>query len=87
MAWRVSFRPGALRELEKLPREGQRRVLDQLERCSNDPRQSGAPMRVGRRQPRLRRYRVGPYRIICQLREEGQPVLVLRIAHRREAYR
>ena len=44
-------------------------------------------MRVGRRQPRLWRYRVGPYRIVCHLREEGQTVVVLRIAHRREAYR
>ncbi len=87
MAWRVSFRPSALRELEKLPNEGQRRVLAQLERCSNDPRQDGAPMKVGRRQPRLWRYRVGPYRIVCHLREEGQTVVVLRIAHRRDAYR
>ncbi|MFZ0632759.1 MAG: type II toxin-antitoxin system RelE/ParE family toxin [Acidobacteriaceae bacterium] len=33
------------------------------------------------------RYRVGDYRIICDLQDERLLVLVLRIGHRREVYR
>jgi mRNA interferase RelE/StbE len=35
----------------------------------------------------LRRIRVGPYRIVYEMRDGELLVLVLRIAHRREIYR
>jgi len=73
--------------LEKLPKDVQARILDQLEEQRHEPRAKGAALRFGRRQPTLWRYRVGPFRVICQLRDEDRTVLVLRVAHRREAYR
>ncbi|MBL0337625.1 MAG: type II toxin-antitoxin system RelE/ParE family toxin [Rhodospirillaceae bacterium] len=33
------------------------------------------------------RYRVGDYRLICQIQDEEIMILVLRIGHRREVYR
>lgn len=33
------------------------------------------------------RYRVGDYRIICEIQDKKVVVLVLRIGHRREVYR
>jgi mRNA interferase RelE/StbE len=33
------------------------------------------------------RYRVGDYRIICEIQDKKLIVLVLRIGHRREIYR
>ncbi len=87
MAWTISFRPSAARELEKLPKDVQERILDQLEERRHEPRGRGTSLRFGQRQPLLWRYRVGPYRVICQLRDEDRTVLVLRVAHRREAYR
>jgi mRNA interferase RelE/StbE len=33
------------------------------------------------------RYRVGDYRIICELRDEELLILVIEIAHRREVYK
>jgi mRNA interferase RelE/StbE len=35
----------------------------------------------------LWRYRVGDYRLICHIDDEAGSVRVLRIAHRKEAYR
>ncbi len=87
MAWTISFRPSAVRELEKRPKDVQERIRDQLEEPRHEPRDKGASLRFGQRQPLLLRYRVGPYRVICQLRDEDRTVLVLRVAHRREAYR
>jgi mRNA interferase RelE/StbE len=35
----------------------------------------------------LWRYRVGDYRLICHIDDEAESLRVLRIAHRKEAYR
>lgn len=35
----------------------------------------------------LWKYRVGDYRIICDIRDESVTVLVMRIGHRRKVYR
>ena len=87
MAWRISFRPSALRELEKLPPRVQDRILGYLEVSRGEPRSRGAPLKVGQRKKALWRYRVGDYRVVCHLRDEDRAVLVLRVAHRREVYR
>ncbi len=49
------------------------------------PRQTGKPLKgpLGE----LWRYRVGDYRIICDIRDEVVTVLVLQIGNRREVYR
>jgi mRNA interferase RelE/StbE len=35
----------------------------------------------------LWRYRIGDYRLICHIDDENRAVLVLRVAHRKQAYR
>ena len=49
-----------------------------------DPRQLGKPL-TGHLSE-LWRYRVGNYRVICEVRDSTLVVLVVRIAHRKEAY-
>ena len=88
MAWTVSFEPRALNELRKLDHLIQRRIVKFLqERVSSqrNPRESGKPLsgdKVG-----LWRYRIGDYRVICHIDDEKRAVLVLRITHRKQAYR
>lgn len=88
MAWTVSFEPRALNELRKLDHLIQRRIVKFLqERVSGqrNPRGSGKPLsgdKVG-----LWRYRIGDYRLICHIDDEKRAVLVLRVAHRKQAYR
>ena len=50
------------------------------------PRQLGAAMQ-GTRYRDLWRYRVGNYRVIAEIDDERICLLVLRVAHRRDAYR
>jgi mRNA interferase RelE/StbE len=33
------------------------------------------------------RYRVGDYRVVCFLEDEGEIVRVMRVAHRKDVYR
>lgn len=86
MAWRVEFDPSTLKSLRKIDRTWQQRIVSYLEEVGylTDPRSRGKALTadlVG-----LWRYRVGDYRIICQLRDEVLVVLVIKIAHRRDAY-
>lgn len=87
MAWRVRFRGSAEKELAKLRRDVQARILDYLEGIRDDPRSKERRLKVGKRDRPLWRYRVGDYRVICHHRDEDSTVLVLRIGHRREVYR
>jgi mRNA interferase RelE/StbE len=52
----------------------------------DNPRQSGQALR-GSDLGNFWRYRVGDYRIICDLQDERLVVLVIEIGHRREVYR
>ena len=88
MAWRVEFIPAAQRELGKLDRQAARRIGDYLQEvvtsCS-DPRQRGKGLTANR--TGLWRYRVGDYRVICEIQDGLLVVLVVRVSHRSEAYR
>ncbi|MBI4829843.1 MAG: type II toxin-antitoxin system RelE/ParE family toxin, partial [Nitrospinae bacterium] len=53
---------------------------------SSDPRHHGEPLK-GSRFDRLWRYRVGDYRVICQIRDAALVILVVRIGHRKQVYR
>ncbi len=88
MAWTVEFDPRALNELEKLDRIAQKRIVRFLEEripSRANPRDLGKALSGDK--PGMWRYRVGDYRVICHIEDQAEAVLVLRIAHRREAYR
>jgi mRNA interferase RelE/StbE len=88
LAWTVSIDPRALREVEKLDRTLQRRVmafLQQRIQLQDNLRSLGKPLK-GEKQG-LWRYRVGDYRIVCQLDDKASSILVLRVVHRKDAYR
>jgi mRNA interferase RelE/StbE len=87
MAWRIEFDPAALKELEKLDKTVERRIVKFLrDRVANleDPRQIGGSLQGTR--SGLWKYRVGDYRVICSLEHDRLVVLVLQVGHRREVY-
>jgi mRNA interferase RelE/StbE len=79
------LKKSAQRDLKRLPREIQKRLLTRLEALVADPRPPGADMLAG--PMNVWRVRVGGYRIIYTIRGDTLLVLVLRIGHRREIYR
>ena len=88
MAWNVDFNETAKHQLTKLDRQWQSAILDYLEdriATLDDPRSRGKPL-VGDKKG-LWRYRVGDYRILCELRDHELVVLVVTIGHRRQVYR
>lgn len=87
MNWVYKFDQRALKELKKLDHIAQREIIAYLdERVAGrlDPRRHGKALKA--ELSGLWRYRVGDYRIICQIRDHEILVLVVAVGHRREIY-
>jgi mRNA interferase RelE/StbE len=85
MPYTVEFSPGVTREFRRLAREIQLRLRPRIDALAGNPRPSGAKKLYGGIE--LWRIRVGDYRIVYEVRDKLLVVLVVRVAHRREAYR
>lgn len=88
MAWQIEFTDGARKQLAKLAHLEAKRIRDYLRHrigTLDNPRDLGKAL-TGQHAG-LWRYRVGDYRLICEMRDDVLVVLVLRIGHRREVYR
>ena len=73
------------RQLRKLDRQVQRRILGALTLLKDTPRPPASKALVG--YPGYLRVRVGDYRIVYMVVDERLVVLVLTMGHRREVYR
>ncbi len=85
MAYRIEVKASAEKEVARLPRRDQRRVVAAIESLADDPRPAGARKLVGAGD--AYRVRVGDYRIIYQIRDDLLIVYVVRVGHRRDVYR
>ena len=88
MTWAIVYDPRVADDLAKLDRVGQRAVLSYMETRiapSADPRQFGKAL--GHSKRGLWRYRVGDYRILCQILDNKLIVLVVAVGHRGKVYR
>ena len=75
----------AERDLRQLPRATFERVNAKILSLRDDPHPRGARKLVGALEGW--RIRVGDYRVLYQIDDEGQTVTVVRVKHRREVYR
>jgi mRNA interferase RelE/StbE len=85
MAYVISFKASALKQVEKLPKSVANRVLAKANRLADDPRPSGCVKLSGA--GNLWRMRVGDYRIVYAIDDAVETVDVRIVAHRREVYR
>ncbi|RCW83641.1 type II toxin-antitoxin system RelE family toxin [Phyllobacterium bourgognense] len=88
MAWSIEYDRLARKSIEKLDLQTRIRIYKYLnDRIANlaDPRQTGKALQ-GSELGNLWRYRVGDYRVLCDLQDHRLVVLVVEIGHRREIY-
>lgn len=86
--WRVEISRTAEKQIQKLNRTAQEsiiRFLRERVQPADNPRQLGKPLQGDK--GGLWRYRVGDYRLICDIQDERITVLVLRVGHRKDVYR
>ncbi|CAD6879500.1 RelE/StbE family addiction module toxin [Methylomonas albis] len=87
MPWSIRLKTGAAKAINKLDKPVRDRIkafLDQLAEQDN-PRIAGKAL-----QGKLSaywRYRVGDYRLICQIQDDELIVLVVELGHRKDIYR
>lgn len=84
MAYTVRITPVARRQIKDLERTVQERIIKCLEKLGTNPRPQGVKKLSGAES--LYRVRVGDYRIIYEIQDKALVVLVVKVAHRREAY-
>lgn len=81
----LELTPAALRALESLPRDVQKRIAKKIDSLSENPRPAGVVAIKGGKG--LLRMRIGVYRVIYRIEDERLVVLLVRIGHRKEIYR
>lgn len=84
---RVEYAEDVRKQISKLDNSIKKRIFDYMDQIENlkNPRTRGKCL-VGNFKG-LWRYRVGDYRILCDIRDDELTVLVVDIAHRKEVYR
>jgi len=89
VAWTIEYDRAAQKVAQKLSAATQKRIRAFLEErllSLSDPRQLGTSLK-GSELGEYWRYRVGDYRIICDIQYGRLVVLVIDIGHRSDAYR
>ena len=83
MSYKIAFKKSVARDLKKIDKDWAERNLGKIE--SELPEKADQYPNLTRKFSGLRKYRVGDYRVIYSI--IGDTVLILRISHRKEAYR
>ena len=81
----VVFKKSAEKELLALESSLQSRILDALSLLEHNPRPEGARKLQGAYD--LWRIRVGRYRVLYEIQDNVLTVFVVRVSHRKDAYR
>lgn len=85
MKYTIEFKPSVYREFKRLPSDIAKRVDARIIALADDPRPHGVEKLAG--YDRAYRIRVGDYRILYEICDDVLVVYVIRVGHRREAYR
>lgn len=84
MSYSVQIKASAAKELERVAKSEQTRIITAIDQLGENPF-LGNVLKGDLRG--LRRIRVGNYRVVYEVRGDTLVVLVVRVAHRSEAYR
>jgi mRNA interferase RelE/StbE len=87
--WTIEYDVLVQKEMRKIDPQTRQRIrafLQERVAALDNPRQTGAALQ-GSELGSFWRYRVGDYRIICDIQDHKLVVLVVEIGHRREIYR
>jgi mRNA interferase RelE/StbE len=88
MAWNIKLEPGADKDLDKLDRHIAKRILNFIHgriALLDNPRSIGESLSGPLKE--YWKYRVGDYRIICDIQDNIITILVLTIGDRKDVYK
>jgi mRNA interferase RelE/StbE len=88
LAWTIEYTKTAREQLRKLDKTIARRLADYMDKrvaFLDNPRLAGKPLTGGLKG--VWRYRVGDYRLICDIQDQVLTILVVEIGNRKDVYR
>ncbi|MDO9048428.1 MAG: type II toxin-antitoxin system RelE/ParE family toxin [Methylobacter sp.] len=87
MAWTVELSKTAARQFSKLDNSVKIRIKDFILKLSamDNPRHNGLTMQG--RHADYYRYRVGDYRLICRIGDNGMLITLVKLGYRKEVYK
>lgn len=83
-SYSVVIKRSAARELGDVPRKDRTKLITKIRALASNPRPDGSEKLAGQDRYRVRQ---GDYRVLYQIDDRVVVVTVVRVAHRREAYR
>jgi mRNA interferase RelE/StbE len=82
--YRVLFRESVYKDLRQIPKKDVSRILARISHLSQDPRPPGCEKLSGQERYRVRQ---GRYRVIYSIQDDELTVWVVKVGHRKAAYR
>ncbi len=89
MAWQIKFDPGTEKDFDSVDQANRKRIFKFLkERVAllEDPKSIGEAL-SGKELGRFWKYRVGDYRLICDIQDKEITIRVVKVGHRRDVYK
>ena len=88
LAWTIEISDTAKKQLKKMGKEDAKRIISYLKSRAaegDNPRKTGKALKGNLSE--LWRYRIGDFRVICELQDNVMTILVLKAGHRKEIYK
>ncbi len=88
LAWTIEISDTAKKQLKKMGKEDAKRIISYLKSRAaegDNPRKIGKALKGNLSE--LWRYRIGDFRVICELQDNVMTILVLKAGHRKEIYK
>ncbi len=82
--YRVVVRKSVAKDLRGISKNDVRRILASIESLADDPRPPGSKKLSGQERYRIRQ---GNYRILYEIEDDRLIICVVKVRHRRDAYR
>lgn len=82
--YEILFKESVYKDLKTIPKAELKRILARIELLAEEPRPTGSQKLTGLE---LYRVRQGAYRIVYSIQDSQLIVCVVKIGHRRDAYR
>lgn len=83
MRYEIDFKPRAIKDLKSIDKKEVKRIIEKIEKLSNDL--SGDVKRLTNFTPEYR-LRIGNYRVLFEIVEKNN-IIIYRIRHRKDVYR
>lgn len=82
--YKLEIKKSAVKEIKNLPSAYLNKIVDRISKLADNPRPEGC---IKLSSEEIYRIRVGTYRILYEIKDNLLIVIVIKVAHRKSAYR